>query len=179
MPRCTYVLLAGLPGTGKSTLASELAGRLHPSVILNKDEVRAALFPGEAVDYSEAQNDLCMRAMLASAAYLTGMQTPPIYIFFDGRSFSRAAHLDQVISSAGANGADWRLLYLWCEDAVAFRRLSEGSAHHPAKNRDATLYASLKANFEPIQQPHLSLDTGRPLPLSVDECVRYLQSKAA
>ena len=66
----TWVLFAGLPGTGKSTLARALAARLHAAV-LDKDRVRAALFPGVLTDYSEQQDELCLRAMLEAAAYLT------------------------------------------------------------------------------------------------------------
>ena len=37
------VIMAGLPGTGKSTLAQALAQRL-PGAVLDKDAIRAALF---------------------------------------------------------------------------------------------------------------------------------------
>ena len=37
------VLMAGLPGTGKTTLARELAQRTQ-GALLSKDEIRAALF---------------------------------------------------------------------------------------------------------------------------------------
>ncbi|MEA2262671.1 MAG: hypothetical protein QOJ51_5496, partial [Acidobacteriaceae bacterium] len=66
----TWVLFAGLPGTGKSTLAQAIADRLGAAV-LDKDRVRGALFPGSLTDYTTQQDELCMRAMLEAAAYLT------------------------------------------------------------------------------------------------------------
>jgi predicted kinase len=170
----TFVLLAGLPGTGKSTLAESLTDRLPASVILNKDTVRAALFPGPATDYSEAQNNLCMEAMLSAAAYLCCHPAGPQYLLIDGRTFSQSSHIRQVTDAAEANGAGWRILHLWCPDDVVLQRLAKGSATHPAKNRDAALYASLKQRFEPIQQPHLAVDTSLPLDACIDDCVAYL-----
>lgn len=169
---CTYVLLAGLPGTGKSTLARALAGRLQKlsarTVILNKDDVRAALFPGDATDYSEPQNALCMEAMLAAADYLRSRPGCPRFIFFDGRTFSHAAQIERVIAAAEAPGgpSDWRILYLCCSDEAAEKRLGSAQAH-PAADRSFALYLSLKKNFNSITRPHLALDTTS----SLDECV--------
>ena len=66
----TWIIMAGLPGAGKSRLARGLAVRLG-GVILDKDRVREALFPGRLTDYSSEQDDLCMRAIFSAAAYLT------------------------------------------------------------------------------------------------------------
>ena len=63
------ILMAGLPGTGKSTLARELAHRTDGAV-LGKDEVRAALFAPEDIEYSVAQDDFVMDIMLQAATYL-------------------------------------------------------------------------------------------------------------
>ena len=52
------VIMAGLPGTGKSTLARRLAQRL-PGAVLDKDVIRAALFEPVHVEYSLAQDDFC------------------------------------------------------------------------------------------------------------------------
>ena len=55
------IAMAGLSGTGKSTLARRLAGRLD-GVVLDKDVVRAALF-GADVDYTSEQNNLVVNIM--------------------------------------------------------------------------------------------------------------------
>lgn len=54
--------MAGLPGVGKSTLAGALATQFH-AVVLDKDRVRAGLFPPSHVDYTPDQNDFCVDVM--------------------------------------------------------------------------------------------------------------------
>src|ERR1700753_4298800 len=103
----TWVLFAGLPGTGKSTLARAIAERLGAAV-LDKDRVRGALFPGALTDYTTQQDELCMRAMLEAAAYLTELGRVE-YIFFDGRTFSRQAQIEDLLSAAARAGARWRV----------------------------------------------------------------------
>jgi predicted kinase len=153
----TWVLFAGLPGTGKSTIARAIAERLGAAV-LDKDRVRGALFPGALTDYTPQQDELCMRAMLEAAAYLTERERVE-YIFFDGRTFSRQAHIEVVLQAAERAGAFWRIVHVKCADAVAEERLARHDPGHPAQNRDATLYRRIKQQFEPIMQPKLEVDT--------------------
>jgi predicted kinase len=153
----TWVLFAGLPGTGKSTLARAIAERLGAAV-LDKDRVRGALFPGALTDYTAQQDELCMRAMLEAAAYLTELGRVE-YIFFDGRTFSRQAQIEDVLLAAARAGAGWRVVHVKCADAVAEERLARSDPSHPAQNRDAALYRRIKQQFEPIRQAKLEVDT--------------------
>ena len=153
----TWVLFAGLPGTGKSTLARAIAEHLGAAV-LDKDRVRDALFPGALTDYTAQQDDLCMRAMLEAAAYLTERERVE-YIFFDGRTFSRQAQIEDVLLAAARARARWRVVHVKCADAIAEERLARSDPSHPAQNRDAALYRRIKQQFEPITQAKVEVDT--------------------
>jgi predicted kinase len=161
------VIMAGLPGTGKSILCRALAKQVG-GVVLDKDIIRAALFPPERIEYSAAQDDFCQSLMLQAAAYLLA-RDPHAVIFFDGRTFSRRYQIDAVIQSAQKFGSAFRTIECTCSEETARQRLDRDQAagRHPAANRSFELYQRLKATFEPIPEPKLIVDTDRPL----DECV--------
>jgi predicted kinase len=171
----TWVLFAGLPGTGKSTLARALAERLG-AAILDKDRVRGALFPDALTDYSSLQDQLCMRAMLEAAVYLTERRRVR-YIFFDGRTFSTRTQIEEVLSAAGRAGARWRILHLDCADAVAEERLARHDPGHPAQNRDPALYRMIKQRFEPILQAKLGVDTTMGIDRELGAVEAYLEGE--
>ena len=152
-----WVILAGLPGTGKSTLARALVARLG-GVVLNKDQVREVLFPGSLTDYTREQDDLCMRAIFAAAAYLSASGRAR-YVFLDGRTYSRREQLDEAVRAAEQAGAGWRILHIMCADEVAEARLSVPDGSNAARNRNAALYREIKARFEPIVLSHTVVDT--------------------
>lgn len=172
-------MMAGLPGTGKSTLARAVAARAG-GVVLDKDRVREALFPGALTDYTREQDDLCVRAMLEAAAYLTRTDGTAhrtvAHIFIDGRTFSRHVQIDEVIAAAERAGARWRIVQVTCSDAVAEERLSRKDPENPATNRDMTLYRQVKAGFEPIGYPKLEVDTTEGVDAVVEDVCRWLET---
>jgi len=158
------ILMPGLPGTGKSTLSRALAAELGGTV-LDKDEIRAALFPPADIDYSTEQDDFCMGIMLKVAGYLF-RKDPSRRIFLDGRTFSRTYQLDRATGFAEALSQPWRILECVCSQETARKRLADDPAH-PAANRDFELYLMVKARFEEISLPKTIIDTDQPLPLCV------------
>ena len=162
------VLMAGLPGTGKSTLARELARRTSGRV-LSKDDFRHALFAPEEIEYSTRQDDFCLELMLQTAGYLL-TRAPARIIFLDGRPFSRRYQIANVVAATTALHQPWHILECICSDEAVRRRLEEDASRgeHPAGNRDYALYSEVKARFEHILLPKTVIDTDQPL----DPCIQ-------
>jgi predicted kinase len=166
------VLMAGLPGTGKSTLSRAVADALSGTVI-DKDPIRAALFPGADIEYSSAQDDFCMAVMLKTAGYLF-RKAPERIIFLDGRTFSRTYQLKRATGYAEAIGQPWRILECVCREETARKRLGNDS-NHIAQNRDFDLYLQVKARFEEIRFRKRVIDTDQPLTACIELALAALQ----
>jgi predicted kinase len=165
------VLLAGLPGTGKSTLARELASHTAGRV-LSKDEIRHAIFRPDEIEYSTPQDDYCLQIMLETAGHFL-TRNPSRAIFLDGRPFSRRYQIENVIAAAASLLQPWRILECVCSDQTARDRIArhEGTGAHPAGNRDYQLYLEVKARFEAIVHPKTVIDTERALQTCVQQAL--------
>jgi predicted kinase len=168
------VIMAGLPGTGKSTVAGSLAQRL-PGAVLDKDMIRAALFNPAHVEYSRVQDDFCQQIMLQTAGYLLGRSVPP-YVLLDGRTFSRRYQREQVFEFCSQLQTSWAILECVCSEQTALARLEKAAAEriHPATNRTPDLYHQVQKAWEPIDHPKLAIDTEASLDSYVDRAAQYL-----
>ncbi len=167
------VMMAGLPGTGKTTLARELARRTLGRV-LSKDEVRHALFLLEEIEYSSRQDDVCLQVMLEIAGFLLEQNRERI-IFLDGRPFSRRYQIENVVKAAELLHQKWRILECVCVEQVVKQRLEEQGQEHPAANRDFQLYLEVRSRFEAITLPKTVIDTALPLETCAQQALAALR----
>jgi predicted kinase len=169
------VVLAGLPGVGKSTLAQALASRLG-ALVVDKDVIRDAIFPPSEVDYSDPQNALSTDVAYMVIAYILE-RDPEKLIVFDGKPFSRQAQRETAREVAERAGSGLRLIHCVAPDEVVRERLEREAARDPrtlVADRTYAKYLRIKAAFEPIAMPHLVLDTTASLKEQVAACARFL-----
>ncbi len=166
--------MAGLPGSGKSTIARALSLEL-PAVVISKDEIRTRLFTPAEIDYSPDQDAVCFCEMLRHAeAFLT--RSPDQWVILDGRTFSRARDMEQVMALADRIGQPLHVIRCYCSDDEARRRLEADlrEMRHPAANRDYDLYLEIKSRQEPLPLPALDLDTSPDPDTCLTRCLDYL-----
>ena len=170
------VAMAGLPGTGKTTLARRLAVLL-PAVVLDKDLIRAALFSPEKIEYTTQQDDFVVQVMLMAADYLFSKDRQQI-VLLDGRPFAHAYQIQHLVSYDAGARTSLRLIHCVCLDQTAHQRLDPQRQQvvHPAKNRGFELYLQMKAAFEPLTLPHLSVNTDSSIEECLAACLAYLRS---
>jgi predicted kinase len=161
------LMLTGLPGTGKSTLAAALATEIGAHV-LSKDVIREAAFGPEHVAYSGEQDELVHGWMLEAAGDVL-RRRPGRWVIFDGRTYARDAERQVV----------WRqfpqcfVVRCVVREEVARERLR---SPHTAKNRDWALYERVRDCYEPLKREHWTVDTGRPLAECVGSVITYLRA---
>jgi adenylylsulfate kinase len=168
------VIMAGLPGTGKSTVARSLAQRL-PAAVLDKDIIRAALFSAAHVEYARERDDFCQEIMLQTATYLLGKNSS-LYVILDGRTFSQRYQRERVFKFCSQLGAKWAMLECVCSEQTALRRLEQAAVEqiHPAMNRTPALYLQIRKTWEPIDGPKLMIDTEASLSSCAERATQYL-----
>jgi adenylylsulfate kinase len=172
-----FIVMAGLPGTGKSAIADQLEKRLD-ALVLNKDVIRAKLFSRESINFSREQDDLCMEIIFLIAEYLL-RTNPEQTIIIDGRTFSKSYQIKQLLSRAESLLIKPVIIECICDDAVVKQRLEndQRAGAHPAGNRTYKLYLELKQKAEPIIVDHFIIDTSKEsLEKSVERCMAYLEN---
>jgi len=161
------VVLAGLPGAGKSTVAGTLAARVG-AAYLSSDAVRkqlAGLHPRERATaedhaglYTPEMTERTYAELRERAAAHLRAGRPVVLDAMHGRASERAAAAQLAV----AHRAPLLIVELRLASEAARSRI-EGRAADPLRTSDATweIYTARRGDFEPVtpaEGPHLVLD---------------------
>lgn len=135
----TLTIVCGLPGVGKTTTAREVAAETDATVI-RSDVVRKQLFDDPS--YSSQETEQVYEAVLDRAR-----ATLPEPVVLDA-TFRRRRHRAKASALARAQGVDFRIVKVECDDAVVRRRIRERT--NDASDADVSVY--LQAEFEPLMR---------------------------
>lgn len=165
----SLVLVSGLPGSGKSHFSRELAAR-HPLVHLNIDMLRRTLFVRPAHDQPEHA-----RLFAAVHALIERLLSRGVSVVLDATSLKRAHRL-AAYEIAERTGTGLIVVRTEAPEDVTLHRLEGRSRGGDASEATAEVYSKMKADMDPIERPHLRVDTSRDIEPALAEVLRQLEN---
>jgi predicted kinase len=165
-PRPAFIVVSGLPGTGKSYFCRRLAERLaYP--VLESDALRKELFPTPT--YSAAESARLFRAIHGLIEGLLGRGVP---VILDATNLSER-HRESLYAIAGRTGARLVMVRIVAPPELVKSRLEARAAAGGAiSDAGWAVYRKLKPTADRIRRRHLTVDTSRDITPALDEIVR-------
>ena len=158
----TLVVVCGLPGTGKTTVAREIADRLDAR-LLRTDVVRKDLF--DDPEYTNAETESVYAELLDRATAALADESVVLDATFRTESFRTGAH-----EAAQSVDATFRLVSVECTDEVVRERIHARSGD--ASDADVAVYEQFRETYEPVRDADLVVDNSGTLAATFDQLDR-------
>jgi predicted kinase len=139
------IIVFGLPGSGKSYLASHLASKID-AVYINSDQVRLTLFPFRT--YSDEEKKLVYRFILKQAQLELSKGKD---VVLDG-TFYKTEIRDEFTRTLHAFSPCF--IEVIADESLILQRLKRPRKFSEA---DASVFTLIKTQWEPMQDDHLIL----------------------
>ncbi|HET6484793.1 MAG TPA: AAA family ATPase [Spirochaetia bacterium] len=167
------IVFRGLPGTGKSHLARAVIARRPSLLVLSRDTLRRTMIAHPTFD--EEEKALVDELILSMVGFLMDRGRD---VVIDGMALSSAAQVEEFAVAAESRGAGARIIECVCSERTALARITADLGTHPAGDRGAALYHSVKARFQPLARPSLVIDTEADLDANVERVLGYVDRNA-
>jgi hypothetical protein len=163
-----FIVVSGLPGTGKSYFGSKLAERL-PFIILESDALRKTLFSSPT--YSSPESSRLFQAIhhLIEALLRRG-----IPLILDATNLSEQ-YRERLYNIADRLNVKLILVRVEAPPDVVYERLkarSEGTNSKSTSEADWTVFQKMQPTVQKIRRNHYAVDTSRDITPVLDKIVR-------
>ena len=164
-----FIVVSGLPGTGKSYFCGRLAERL-PYAILESDALRQALFPSPS--YSAGESSYLFKAihLLTHELLKRG-----ISLILDATNLSER-YREHLYSIADRLEVKLILVRVEAPPSVVQERLKARSKNLEDKSdADWGVYQKMRRSVEKISRKHYAVDTSRDITPVLDKIMREVR----
>ncbi len=162
------VLICGLPGVGKTTIAKNLAP-LIDAVILSTDKIRKELIPNPT--YTKEERKLIYDVMVLIAVYLQNSDTN---IILDA-TFNKEDFRNKVKQKIRVPRDKFFIIECICPENIIFSRLKNRKEDY--SDADISVYQKMKKIYEPVKVDHITIDTSLNTTSNVKNIASLLRSK--
>ncbi len=163
-----FIVVSGLPGTGKSYFCKKLAERM-PLLILESDALRKILFPSPAYTAEEST-----RLFRAIHQLIEDLLSKGIPIILDATNLSER-YRERLYNIAERRNARLILVRVEAPPALVQERLRRRAVvNNPQESSDAdwSVYMRMKPSVQKIGRRHYAVDTSRDITPVVDKIIR-------
>lgn len=164
------IMVTGLPATGKSTIARNLAKRLH-GTLLRTDLIRKELHPKPG--YTREEKELIYDVMLLLTKYLL---RAGITVVLDGTFYKRSLRR-KVYTVAARTKSHLKIIECACPEHVIKRRMERRARRkRNLSDADYEVYKKIASQFEPISRKHIVVDTSMFLKQNIEEIMHKIRT---
>ena len=165
----TFIVVSGLPGTGKTYFCNKLAERL-PFVILESDALRKALF--SPPNYSSKESSHLFRAI---HHLIERLLKKGISLILDATNLSEQ-HREYLYSIADRLDVKLILVRVEAPPQVVYERLKTRQENSGNKSdAEWAVYQRMKPSVQKIRRNHFAVDTSRDITPVLDKIVREVR----
>jgi len=171
MAKPAFIVVSGLPGSGKSYFCNRLAERL-PFVILESDALRKTLFPSPGYSPTESH-----RLFQACHLLIERLLKKGIPLILDATNLSER-YRERLYSIAERLDVKLILVRVEAPAEIVLERLKarqEGTNPGDKSDADWEVYQRMKTTAQKIRRNHYAVDTSRDITPVLDKIAREVR----
>ncbi len=164
------VMICGLPGTGKTTLAKAVAEKID-AVSINSDSIRMSML--EEREYTEEEKKMIYQAMFEEA----GKNLKEGKNVVLDATFYKKELRESVEEVAKEAGTGFFIVECVTHEDLLKERIFKRKKEETESEADFEVYKKVKTQFEPIEEEHLAVDTSVELEKQIELVMNYIKGE--
>lgn len=157
--------MCGLPGVGKTTIASQLAPLIN-GVVLSTDKIRKEIFPKPT--YGRRERKLIYDILILLAKYLCNSNVNCIL----DATFSIEKSRQEIRNKLGLCSKEISIIECVCPEDIVIARLNVRK--YDFSDADISVYKNMKRIYEPVKGEHVTVDTSKISNIEIERIARLI-----